>query len=534
MSDSTVLTGNIVDVVAGSIFPGRVTLAGGRIANVEETPGESYDNLICPGLIDAHVHVESSLLSPSEFGRAALIHGTVASVSDPHEIANVLGIKGVEWMLEDARNTPFDISFGAPSCVPATPFETAGATFGPEEVDQLLARDEISHLAEVMNFPGVINRDPLMMAIIEKAKARGKRIDGHAPAVTGEHIKKYVAAGIETDHESITLDEARAKCQLGMKIAIREGSAARNFDAIWPLLKEFPELCFFCSDDKHPDDLIVSHINALVARAISLGIDPMVAFRVAILNPVRHYGLKVGLLQSGDPADVAEFDSLESMQCLRCWKDGQLVAENGESKLDYRRVEPINLFEAKQKRPEDFILPKIDGPRRVIVALDGQIITGEETLEADGPDTAHDLCLISVVNRYSETPPSVALIKGFGLKDGAMASSVAHDSHNVVVVGTNVRDLSRAVNLVIAAGGGLSVIAGSGGRILPLPIAGLMSDGTCADVADSFTALTNAAKSLGCQLASPYMTLSFMALLVIPKLKISDKGLFDVETFSLL
>lgn len=521
-------------MVAGRIFPGQVTLADGRVASIEETPGASYETLICPGLVDAHVHVESSLLSPSEFGRAAFIHGTVASVSDPHEIANVLGIKGVEWMLEDAKNTPFDIYFGAPSCVPATPFETAGATFGPEEVDQLLAKDEISYLAEVMNFPGVINRDPLMMGIIEKAKARGKRIDGHAPAVTGEDIKKYAAAGIETDHESITLDEARQKCQLGMKIAIRDGSAARNFDALWPLLKEFPEQCFFCSDDKHPDDLDVSHIDELVARSIAHGIEPMVALRAATINPVRHYGLKIGLLQVGDPADVVEFKSLESMKCQRCWKDGQLVAEKGESKLEYRKPDAINLFEAKQTRPEDFVLPESEGPRRVIVALDGQIVTDEETIEADGPDTERDLCLIAVVNRYASAPPSVALIKGFGLKDGAMASSVAHDSHNVVVVGTNPRDLSRAANLVIAAGGGLSVIAGSGGRVLPLPIAGLMSDGTCADVASSFTALSNAAKSLGCQLGSPYMTLSFMALLVIPKLKISDKGLFDVGTFSLL
>lgn len=534
MADSFEIKGNIVDVAARKIFPGRIEVADGRIASIERLPEQSFDTLLMPGLVDAHVHVESSLLAPSEFGRAAFIHGTVASVSDPHEIANVLGIPGVEWMLKDAKRTPFQIYYGAPSCVPATPFETAGAIFGPEEVGQLLDKEEILYLAEVMNFPGVIGLDPRMMAIVAEARKRGKHIDGHAPAVTGEAIEKYVSAGIETDHESITLEEARAKCQLGMKIAIREGSAARNFEALWPLLGEYPENCFFCSDDKHADDLVVSHINALVALAIKNGIEPMVAFRAATLNPVQHYGLSCGLLRVGDRADLAEFDSMDNMRCLRCWAGGELVAEGGVSKLAYQKPEPINLFKANQKRPEDFVLPPSEGPRRVIVALDGQIVTDETTAEADGADVERDLLYITVVNRYANTPPAVALIQGFGLQDGALASSVAHDSHNVVAVGTNPKDLSRAVNLVIANGGGLSVVGGRGGRVLALPIAGLMSDGECSDVAGAFTALTLAARGLGCQLKSPFMALSFMALLVIPNLKLSDKGLFDVSTFSLI
>jgi adenine deaminase len=528
------LSGNIIDVVAGSIFPGTLTISNGRISAIQQTPEASYDNYLCPGLVDAHVHVESSLLSPAEFGRAALKHGTVASVSDPHEIANVLGIPGVEWMLEDAKRTPFAIHFGAPSCVPATPFETAGATFGPDEVDQLLAKDEIVYLAEVMNFPAVIARDPRMMAILEKAKARGKRIDGHAPAVTGDALKQYVSAGIETDHESITLEEGRQKCQLGMRVAIREGSAARNFEALWPLLNEFPELCFFCSDDKHPDDLVVSHINALVARAIRLGVEPMHALRAATLNPIQHYGLNVGRLQVGDPADIAEFDSLETMHCLSCWKSGQLVAENGQSKLAYQPTTPINRFNAHLKQPSDFKLPNAADSKRVIVALDGQLITEECEFDPSKSIAEQDLCYITVVNRYADTAPPIALIKGFGLKNAAIASSVAHDSHNVVVVGTSAELLCKATNLVIQAQGGLSLATEEIEKVLPLPIAGLMSTGNCNEVAEAFTTLSNLAKSNGCPLGSPYMTLSFMALLVIPKLKISDFGLFDVSTFSLI
>ena len=528
------ISGNIIDVIAQRIYPGTIHFENGKIAHVEETPDTQYSNYLSPGLVDAHVHVESSLLSPAEFGRAAAVHGSAASVSDPHEIANVLGIEGVEWMIESSRNTPFKIYFGAPSCVPATPFETAGATFTAKEIATLFQKPEISYLAEVMNFPGVVARNPDLMAIVDCAKKHGKRIDGHAPGLSGEDLKKYVSAGIETDHECTTLEEAREKQALGMKIAIREGSAARNFEALWPILNEHPDSVFLCSDDKHPDELIVSHINALIKRAVNKGVPLMSAFRAATVNPVTHYKLNVGLLQAGDPADLAEWDSLESLNCKRCWIDGQLVAENGKSNLPYHAEAPINYFNTQTKQEADFAFTKNQDLSRAIVALDGQLLTKEMHTDAKAIDVEKDLLKICVVNRYNNAKPTSALIHGFSLKDGAIASSVAHDSHNIVVVGTNDKDICRAVNLIISAGGGLSISAGSGGNILKLPIAGLMSDGKAEKVAHGFSGLTHAAHNLGCTLASPYMALSFMALLVIPKLKLSDKGLFDVETFSLV
>lgn len=536
MSSEQVISGNIIDVTGGRIFPGQIRIgADGCIAEIRETPGVEYKSWISPGLVDAHVHIESSMVTPSEFGRIACRHGSVASVSDPHEIANVLGLAGVEWMIEDATHTPFKVFFGAPSCVPATPFETAGAVFGEREVDSLLARPDVKYLSEVMNFPAVIGRDPAMMAIVEAARRRGKHIDGHAPGVIGEALRTYAAAGIETDHECVTLEEGRQRCQLGMKVAIREGSAAKNFEALWPLFDEFPGQLFFCSDDKHPDDLVVGHINQLVARAIAHGVDSVDAFRAATCNPVKHYGLEVGLLRVGDPADLAEWESLESMRCLRCWINGAEVAENGSSNQAFHRVKPVNQFNTRLKADGDFALPACKmGGRRVIVAHDGQLITSEERVEDAMLDPERDLLKICVVNRYADAPPAVALIRGFGFKRGAIASSVAHDSHNIVAVGADDHALCRAVNLVIAAGGGLSAVAGPSGEVLPLPVAGLMSDGKAESVAAAYQKLSKMIKAQGCALHAPFMTLSFMALLVIPSLKLGDRGLFDVNTFSLV
>ncbi len=535
MPESFKIAGNLVDIIKGEIFPGEITVKDGRIASIEARPGAHYDTWITPGLVDAHVHVESSLLAPTEFARAAATHGTVASVSDPHEIANVLGLEGVHWMIRDAQQTPFKIYYGAPSCVPATPFETAGARFGPEEVDSLLALPEIKYLSEVMNFPAVINRDPFIMSIVNTAKKRNKRIDGHSPGVLNEGLERYAAAGIETDHECTTLEEARQRCQLGMKVAIREGSAARNFDALWPILKEYPDQVFFCSDDKHPDDLVVSHINKLMQRAVAKGCSLMDVLRAATRNPVQHYGLEVGLLQLGDPADLVEWDNLDDFNCLRTCIQGQWVAEKGKPLLPRLQPTPINRFHRSSKTPDEFTLPARPGNRhRVIVALDGQLLTSEDVVETAGIDLDRDILKITVVNRYGEAPPAVALIRNFGLKEGALASSVAHDSHNIVAVGTNDKDLSRAVNLVSANGGGLSAVQGRAARTLPLPIAGLMSDGEAWETAEAFTQLNTMARQMGCTLHSPFMTLSFMALLVIPKLKLSDLGLFDVDTFSLI
>lgn len=534
--------GNIVDVVANRLFHGRIVVEGKQIASVETLASEPQPaaTWFMPGFVDAHVHIESSMLAPTEFARAATIHGTVATVSDPHEIANVCGLDGVRWMVDNGKQSPFKFHFGAPSCVPATSFETAGTSFGPEEIATCLDLDTVGYLAEVMNFPAVIGREKHMMAIIEVARQRGVRIDGHAPGVTGDALKQYASAGIKTDHECVTLDEGRQRCTLGMHVAIREGSAAKNFESLWQLLNEFPDNVFFCSDDKHPDDLVVSHINALIQRAVAYGATVLTAIRAATLNPVRHYGLPVGLLQTGDPADFIEVADLESFRVERTFIDGECVAEKGAPRLSSVPVKPINKFACTEKQPEDFTI-RAEGERyAAMVAIDGQLITGTEHVSPkieDGKvlaDPDRDLLKIAVVNRYSDAPPAVGLIKNFGLKSGAIAGSVAHDSHNIVAVGVNDEQLCRAVNLVIKEQGGLSFASPTEEQIYPLPIAGLMGTGNAWNAAEAFETLTQLARQDGCPLGSPYMTLSFMALLVIPQLKIGDKGHFDVNTFSLV
>ena len=538
MSQELLFRGRIVDVVAGRIFAGEFTIQNGRIHGLREVADAAGGPFYLPGLVDAHVHIESSLLTPVEFARAAVVHGTVATVSDPHEIANVLGVEGVQWMLDNAEQTPLKIFFGAPSCVPATGFETAGARFGPEEVDLLLADERIRYLSEVMNFPGVINGDPTMLAIIEKAKLRGKRVDGHAPGVVGEALRTYANRGIETDHECVTLEEARQRVACGMKVAIREGSAARNFDALWPLLKESPEACFFCSDDKHPDDLVESHINALLARAVAEGVEPLAAIRAATLNPTKHYGLPVGLLQAGDAADFIEVRDLTSFEVQRTFIEGQLVAENGRTLLPSVNCTAPNRFATTALSIQDLRIPASAAPVPVIVARDGQLITGREDLvpSAQGnesvADVSRDLLKIVVYNRYAKQPPALGFVRNFGLKTGAMASSVAHDSHNIVAVGADDSQLAEAINAVVEAGGGLAFSSPQARQVYPLPVAGLMGLGDAWQAADAFQQLTALARADGCQLGSPYMTLSFMALLVIPSLKMSDRGLFDGDSFS--
>ncbi len=537
------LSGNIVDVVAGRMFAGTVVIENGRIARVtQEGPPKDGLPWLAPGFVDAHVHVESSMLPPTEFARVAVTHGTVATVSDPHEIANVLGLPGVRWMIADAKRAACKIFFGAPSCVPATNFETAGARFGPQEVGELLELPEVRYLAEVMNFPGVIFGDPVMHAIIAEAKRRGKRIDGHSPGVLGEDLKKYAAAGIQTDHECTTMEEARQRAALGMMVWIREGSAARNFEALWPLLLEKPANCGLCSDDKHPDELLVSQIDALVRRAVAHGVPVMDALRAGTLNAVRHYGLPVGLLQPGDPADLIELGDLKEFRVQRTWVDGKLVAQNGQPLVARVTVEPVNFFKTHPKKVEAFALPAAPGKRmRVIEAIDGQIVTGstleKPTVSANGLvqcDPARDLLKLTVVNRYSDAPPAVALVRNFGLKRGALASSVAHDSHNIVAVGANDEDLTRAVNAVIKHGGGLSFAAGTVEKALPLPIAGLMTTLDAQAAGAAYQELSQLAREQGCPLKAPYMCLSFLALLVIPQLKLGDLGLFDVSQFKLV
>ena len=533
------ISGNIVDVVNSEIFPGTVEVMGGKIVDITHDV-EKYETYIMPGFIDAHVHVESSMLIPSEFARLATVHGTVATVSDPHEIVNVMGIPGIDFMLENAGKTPFKFYFGASSCVPATNFETAGADLEAEQIGELLARKEIKYLSEMMNYPGVINKVPEVMTKLETAKKLGKPIDGHAPGLMGEDLKKYASAGITTDHESYMYEEGLQKIQLGMKLIIREGSAARNFDVLHPLISQFPEACMFCSDDKHPDDLVKGHINQIVSRAIKLGHNTMDVLRCATLNPVRHYDLEAGLLQKGDPADFIVVADLDDFKVLETYIDGRLVMEKGKSLLPQIKVNHLNNFNIKEKAVSDFSIMANGARVNCIGALDGQLIT--KRLEAsvkfsDGyavPDVENDLLKLTVVNRYKEAPPSIAFIKNFGLKTGAIAASFAHDSHNILAVGTSDEFLIKAVNNVIKNRGGLSLVMNGDEETLKLPIAGLMSDEDGYRVAEKYSKMTKIVKGNGSKLRAPFMTLSFMALLVIPEIKLSDEGLFDGNKFGFM
>ena len=530
-------TGQIIDLHAGRIYPGAFTVENGRITGLHET-AEAPGTYLLPGFVDAHIHIESSMLVPAAFARMAVVHGTVATVSDPHEIANVMGLAGVRYMQESGRQVPFKFFFGAPSCVPATGYEQAGATLGPAEVEELLRDPEIVYLAEMMNFPGVIYADPEVMAKIALAQRYGKPVDGHAPGLRGEALATYIAAGISTDHESFTYAEGEEKLQRGMHLLIREGSAARNFEALIDLLPRYPDRVMFCSDDKHPDELLEGHIDGLARRAIARGLDPFQVLRAACLHPVRHYGLPVGQLREGDPADFIRVRSLAGLEVLETWIDGQCVAREGQSLISVPPARHINQFAASPKTPADFALPAAGPQVRAIVAQDGALVTGAAVVPArieDGmavADPAQDLLKIAVVNRYADVPPAVGFIQQIGLRAGAIASSVAHDSHNIVAVGCDDASLCRAVNLVIEAQGGIALSGPAGEAVLPLPVGGIMSDRPGEEVAAAYQQLDAQAKALGSPLRAPFMTLSFMALLVIPSLKLSDQGLFDGDAFA--
>jgi adenine deaminase len=629
------IIGRLVDILQQNSYPATITIEDGRIRSVTPLPempagstaaagpataapasptapatgptaaGIPADGgpYILPGFIDAHVHIESSLLIPSEFARLAVAHGTVATVSDPHEIANVCGLPGVEFMIRNGNSVPFHFNFGAPSCVPATRFETAGATLDAAKVAQLLARDEIKYLSEMMNFPGVLSKDPEVMEKIATAKRLGKPVDGHAPGLRGQQARQYIDAGISTDHECFTAEEALDKLQGGMQILIREGSAAKNFDALIGLLNDYPEKMMFCSDDCHPDSLVGGHIDRLCARAVAKGIDVFKVLRAACINPVLHYRLDSGLLRPGDSADLIVVEDLRHFRVLKTIIRGQVVAENGVSRIASSHLpssgttssgtthsgasaaqptapapsapapttagslltaSPINQFNCNPHTPADFAYPLDKWGEEenfeqvyVIEALDGQLITNRlilpvaDTLPSGGhlhSNPEKDILKIVVINRYQPGQPvAKSFIRNFGLQRGALASSVAHDSHNIVAVGVDDDSICRAVNLVIAQQGGLSCVdpgsAHPGGAtqpipptelILPLPVAGLMSLDDGYRVAASYTAIDHLAKGLGSTLAAPFMTLSFMALLVIPHLKLSDLGLFDGDKFKLL
>jgi adenine deaminase len=534
----TTIESQFIDIRNREIYPAEIKIKAGKIHKIKRLKRTESTTFVLAGFVDAHVHIESSMLVPTEFAKQAVIHGSVATVSDPHEIANVLGKAGVWYMVESGRRSPFKFNFGAPSCVPATDFETAGAVISPEDVAELLASDEIKYLAEMMNYPGVLFKDPSVLAKLEAAKRAGKPIDGHAPGLMGEDALNYMSNGISTDHECYKIEEAAHKLKHGMKVLIREGSAAKNFETLAPLMDEWYERMMFCSDDKHPDDLILGHINLLVKRALAKGNDLYKVLTMACLNPVEHYNLPVGTMQIGDAADFIEINNLTDFTVLRTFIDGKLVAENGQSLIKTKREKIVNNFNCDAKKVSDYEINLTNKHVNVIEVLDGQLITNKiqgivkwgKNKKAD-PSVSKDILKIVVVNRYQNTPPAVAFIKGFGLKKGALASSVAHDSHNIIAVGVNDRAICKVVNSIIKKRGGLAAFDGSKTDILPLPIAGLMSPDSCEVVAEQYENLVKMTKEMGSTLGSPFMSLSFMALLVIPSLKLSDKGLFDGSSF---
>ena len=531
-----IIKGNIVNIENRKIFSGEVVVQNGRISSIRHIDGK-FDTYILPGFVDAHIHIESSMLVPSEFAKIALTHGTVATVSDPHEIANVLGVKGVEFMIENGLKVPLKFSFGAPSCVPATSFETAGAVIDSDDIKKLLENPNIKYLAEMMNYPGVIYDDDEVLKKMEWAKHYKKPIDGHAPGLRGDDLTKYISAGISTDHECFTYEEGLEKLQKGMKVIIREGSAAKNFDALIDLLPEYYENMMFCSDDKHPDDLLEGHINQLCARAVDRGIDVFKVLQVACVNPVHHYDLQVGTLHEGDSADFVVIEDLENFKVLQTYIRGDLVSEKSKSFTDDVDFEILNNFNTEKKRISDFEFHSAADYVRVIEALDGELVTNEiecESLIVDGnlvSNTESDVLKMAMVNRYQNEAPSIAFIKNFGLKKGAIASSVGHDSHNIIAVGVSDEMICKAVNVLIENKGGICVVSEELNEVVPLPVAGIMSDQPAEIIGQAYAKLDQLAKELGSTLGAPFMTLSFMGLLVIPSLKLSDKGLFDGSKF---
>ncbi|MGN6211959.1 adenine deaminase [Parafilimonas sp.] len=537
--------GNYVNIKSKTINEAAIFVEDSKIVSVEIYGNENKTlPYILPGFIDSHVHVESSMLVPSEFARLAVVHGTVATVSDPHEIANVCGIKGVEFMIANGREVNFKFNFGAPSCVPATIFETAGAALNSQEVKMLLEKPEVKYLSEMMNFPGVLTGDDEVMKKIAAAKKLNKPVDGHAPGLRGEDAKKYIEAGISTDHECFTKEEALDKLKYGMKIIIREGSAAKNFEALIDLLNDYPNDIMFCSDDKHPDSLAEGHINKLCEGAVAKGIDTFKVLQAACINPVEHYKLDVGLLNEDDEADFILVKDLISFHVIQTYINGELVAAGGHTKLRSVPVKPINNFSIDKISENDLKIAAgefslTDDKIPVIVALDGQLITNKllmKPMQVNNElvsDVENDILKIVVVNRYSKAPVAKAFIKNMGLKSGAIASSVAHDSHNIVAVGCDDKSLTKVINLIIEAKGGVSCVDNAGNeKIVALPVAGLMSADDGYKVAAAYTEIDKMAKTMGSNLSAPFMTLSFMALLVIPHIKLSDKGLFNGDSFS--
>ena len=532
----THITGQFVDIPNRRTFPAKITIDAGAIKAIEEVD-QADDHYIMPGFIDAHIHIESSMLVPYEFAKIALTHGTVATVSDPHEIANVMGIEGVQYMIDNASDAKLKFHFGAPSCVPATQYETAGAQIGPEEIQQLMASSDIYYLSEMMNYPGVLANDPTIGHKIASAKKYGKPVDGHAPGLRGKDAEKYIAAGISTDHECVALDEAIDKLSFGMKIIIREGSAAKNFNALHYLIKDYADQLMFCSDDKHPDDLIKGHINQLIVHAIALGYDLYDVLSIGCINPVHHYNMRSGILRIGDPADFILVKDVKSFEVIETYIDGVSVMSHNHTSLEIKHHDIINNFNVLKVDSQSFKVSKDQHDHPVIKAFEGSLITEKSDLKPsiiDGnleSNIDQDVLKIAVINRYKEAPLGIGFITGFGITEGAIASTVAHDSHNIICIGTSDEFMLEATNALIQTRGGLAATNSEHHKIIALPIAGLMSPNDAYSISASYSDLNKFTYSMGCQLSAPFMTLSFMALLVIPNIKISDKGLFDAEQF---
>jgi len=536
MARSFVISGKVADLKKRKFYNAEIHVSNGVIEEVRSSDTD-YTQYILPGFIDSHVHIESSMLIPSNFARVAVKHGTVATVSDPHEIANVMGVEGIDFMVQNSKKVPFKFCFGAPSCVPATPFETSGAVINADKIKTLLENDDICYLAEMMNFPGVIHDDKEVLKKIQYAQLAGKPVDGHAPGLKGEGLKKYAAQNISTDHECASIKEAEEKIKQGIKIQIREGSAAKNFDHLFPLILSHPNQVMFCTDDCHPDDLIKGHINKMASRAIAKGADLFDVLHASIVHPVEHYGLNVGLLQPGDPADFIVTSDLEHFDVEKTVINGETVFENGISLIPFIDEQPVNNFQALKISNTDIIVPAKDSKINVIIAKDGDLVTEKKQAEAKieqnevVSDIDRDILKIVVVNRYTSSKPVVGFVQNFNLKKGAIAGSIAHDSHNIIAIGTNDNDLVEVINAIIESKGGIAVCDGNQTNSLPLDVAGLMSREDAETVAQKYEQLNRQAKKLGSTLNAPFMTMAFMSLLVIPDLKIGDQGLFDVSKF---
>jgi adenine deaminase len=537
------IQGQYVDILDKRIYPAILSIEDGRIVSITECD-EAPNQFILPGFVDSHVHIESSMLIPSSFARLAVVHGTIGTISDPHEIANVCGLEGVQYMIDNGKKVPFHFFFGAPSCVPATAFETAGAVIDSVDIAKLLASPDIYYLSEMMNFPGVLHQDAEVMQKIKAAHAIGKPIDGHAPGLMGDLAKQYIAAGISTDHECFTIEEAVDKLSFGMHILIREGSAAKNFEALYELIDDHPKKVMLCSDDKHPDSLLEGHINQLCARAVAKGINVFNVLRAACINPVIHYQLPTGYARVNDPANLILVENLQDFKVIETYINGQLVAQNGHSLIEPIQATAINQFNAHPITISDLQLPAATYPNKdgmvpVIHAIDGQLITNLVWTNPSIKDNAivadieKDVLKVVVYNRYHAAKPKIGLIQSFGFKSGAIASTVAHDSHNIIAVGVDDESILKAINLVVHEKGGISCVQGESSKVIGLPVAGLMSTADPYQVANDYIEIDKMAKALGTKLGSPFMTLSFMALLVIPHIKMSDLGLFDGDQFKL-